>query len=44
MKHRMSRNNKARSGFKIDSLLQGISEKKDNIIQPGYINITFLGT
>ncbi|XP_076272438.1 polycomb protein Su(z)12 isoform X1 [Rhynchophorus ferrugineus] len=43
MKHRMSRNNKARNGFNIDLLLQRITEKKDNIIQPGYINITFLG-
>ncbi|XP_030760874.1 polycomb protein suz12 [Sitophilus oryzae] len=44
MRDRMSRNNKGRAKFKIDTLLQKISEKKEtNIIQPGYINLTFLG-
>ncbi|XP_056634936.1 polycomb protein SUZ12 [Diorhabda carinulata] len=44
MKHRMSRNNKGRQGFKVDSLLEKVLNKKDTMcIQPGYINLTFLG-
>ncbi|CAH0546506.1 unnamed protein product [Brassicogethes aeneus] len=44
MKHRMSRSHKSRENFKINSLLEKISAKRDSIsIQPGYINLTFLG-
>ncbi|CAH1115739.1 unnamed protein product [Psylliodes chrysocephalus] len=44
MKHRMSRSHKNRQGFKIDSLLDKVLSKRDSLtIQPGYINLTFLG-
>ncbi|ERL90724.1 hypothetical protein D910_08071, partial [Dendroctonus ponderosae] len=44
MKHRMSRTNKSRVNFRLDSLLQKVTDRKENaFIQPGYINLTFLG-
>lgn len=45
MKDRMSRTHKRRAGFKVDSLLQKAVQKREcSFIQPGYINLTFLGT
>lgn len=44
MKHRSTRTNKSRHGFKVDSLLEKISRQRDfPSILPGYMNITFLG-
>ncbi|XP_068618758.1 polycomb protein suz12-B [Battus philenor] len=47
MKRRMSRSNKSRIGFKVDSLLEKITLKKSTEIQPnslgGYMTLTFLG-
>lgn len=47
MKRRMSRSNKSRNGFKVDSLLEKISLKKSTELQPnclgGYMTLTFLG-
>ncbi|KAL1517773.1 hypothetical protein ABEB36_001496 [Hypothenemus hampei] len=44
MKNRMSRSHKSRASFKINNLLQNVTDKKENgFIQPGYINLTFLG-
>ncbi|CAG9833787.1 unnamed protein product [Diabrotica balteata] len=44
MKDRMSRTHKGRRGFKVDTLLDKVIAKKDSMtIQPGYINLTFLG-
>lgn len=44
MKNRMSRTNKGRQGFKVDSLLEKVMAKRDVVvIQPGFINLTFLG-
>ncbi|CAG9771037.1 unnamed protein product [Ceutorhynchus assimilis] len=47
MRERMSRTNKNRRNFKIDNLLEitkkALTEKKDILLQPGYINLTFLG-
>ncbi|XP_060534798.1 polycomb protein SUZ12 [Cylas formicarius] len=44
MRHRMSRSHKGRAAFKVDSLLQRVLDKKDSMcIEPGYINLTFLG-
>lgn len=47
MKRRMSRSNKSRNGFKVDSLLEKITLKKSIEIQPnslgGYMTLTFLG-
>lgn len=44
MKDRMSRTHKRRAGFKVDSLLQKAVQKREcSFIQPGYINLTFLG-
>lgn len=43
----MSRSNKSRIGFKVDSLLEKITLKKNTEIQPnslgGYMTLTFLG-
>lgn len=40
----MSRTHKSRQNFKVDSLLEKVLVKKETIaIQPGYINLTFLG-
>ncbi|VVD03253.1 unnamed protein product [Leptidea sinapis] len=47
MKRRMSRSNKGRTGFKVDSLLEKITLKKSTELQPnslgGYMTLTFLG-
>ncbi|CAH0729927.1 unnamed protein product, partial [Brenthis ino] len=47
MKRRMSRSNKTRVGFKVDSLLEKITLKKSTELQPnslgGYMTLTFLG-
>lgn len=47
MKRRMSRSNKSRIGFKVDSLLDKITLKKSTELQPnslgGYMTLTFLG-
>ncbi|KAL0822366.1 hypothetical protein ABMA28_004460 [Loxostege sticticalis] len=47
MKRRMSRSNKSRMGFKVDSLLDKITLKKSTELQPnnlgGYMTLTFLG-
>uniref|UniRef100_A0A2A4J8H1 Uncharacterized protein n=1 Tax=Heliothis virescens TaxID=7102 RepID=A0A2A4J8H1_HELVI len=47
MKRRMSRSNKSRIGFKVDSLLEKITLKKSTELQPnslgGYMTLTFLG-
>ncbi|XP_013190850.2 polycomb protein suz12-B [Amyelois transitella] len=47
MKRRMSRSNKGRCGFKIDTLLEKITLKKSTELQPnslgGYMTLTFLG-
>ncbi|XP_030019905.2 polycomb protein Su(z)12 isoform X2 [Manduca sexta] len=47
MKRRMSRSNKSRVGFKVDSLLEKITLKKSTELQPnslgGYMTLTFLG-
>ncbi|XP_038223589.1 polycomb protein suz12-B [Zerene cesonia] len=47
MKRRMSRSNKSRVGFKVDSLLEKITQKKSTDLQPnslgGYMTLTFLG-
>ncbi|XP_039755360.1 polycomb protein suz12-B isoform X1 [Pararge aegeria] len=47
MKRRMSRTNKNRVGFKVDSLLEKITLKKSTELQPnslgGYMTLTFLG-
>ncbi|XP_050351532.1 polycomb protein suz12-B [Nymphalis io] len=47
MKRRMSRSNKSRIGFKVDSLLEKITVKKSTELQPnslgGYMTLTFLG-
>lgn len=44
MRHRMSRSHKSRETFKINSLLDKVVSKRDSLtIQPGYINLTFLG-
>ncbi|KAJ8715989.1 hypothetical protein PYW08_013274 [Mythimna loreyi] len=47
MKRRMSRSNKSRIGFKVDSLLDTIQQKKSTELQPnslgGYMTLTFLG-
>ncbi|XP_028029143.1 polycomb protein suz12-B isoform X2 [Bombyx mandarina] len=47
MKRRMSRSNKSRTGFKVDSLLEKITLKKSTELQPnslgGYMTLTFLG-
>lgn len=47
MKRRMSRSNKSRNGFKVDSLLEKITLKKSTELQPnslgGYMTLTFLG-
>ncbi|XP_018320290.1 polycomb protein Su(z)12 isoform X2 [Agrilus planipennis] len=46
MRNRMSRSNKARSSFKVDSILQKVSQKqKGNTLfgLPSFINVTFLG-
>ncbi|RVE50728.1 hypothetical protein evm_004638 [Chilo suppressalis] len=47
MKRRMSRSNKSRVGFKVDSLLDKITLKKSTELQPnslgGYMTLTFLG-
>ncbi|KAL3275849.1 hypothetical protein HHI36_020590 [Cryptolaemus montrouzieri] len=43
MKYRMSRTHKSRKTFKIDEMLEKITKaKENNVIQPGFINITFL--
>nr|CAH7754506.1 unnamed protein product [Callosobruchus chinensis] len=43
MKNRMSRSHKTRQTFKVDSLLEKVTTKRDSMtIQPGYINLTFL--
>ncbi|XP_045464922.1 polycomb protein SUZ12 [Harmonia axyridis] len=43
MKYRMSRTHKNRKNFKVDDMLEKITKAKDNnVIQPGFINITFL--
>lgn len=40
----MSRNHKNRQNFKVDSLLERSSVKRESLaMQPGYINLTFLG-
>lgn len=40
----MSRSHKSRQNFKVDNLLEKIAVRRDSIvIQPGYINLTFLG-
>lgn len=40
----MSRSHKGRQTFKIDSILEKVNSKKESLtIQPGYINLTFLG-
>lgn len=44
MKHRSTRTNKSRQGFKIDSLLEKITRQRDfPSTLPGYMNLTFLG-
>lgn len=44
MKHRMSRSNKSRRGFKVDSLLEKLRQKDfPQSLVPGYMNLTFLG-
>ncbi|KAJ8963610.1 hypothetical protein NQ314_005510 [Rhamnusium bicolor] len=44
MKHRMSRPHRNRQNFKVDSLLEKVNSRRDAMtIQPGYINLTFLG-
>lgn len=44
MRYRMSRGHKSRRTFKVDTLLEKITAKQDaSSIQPGFINITFLG-
>ena len=44
MKHRMSRPLRNRQKFKAVSLLEKINSGRDVLtIQPGYINLTFLG-
>lgn len=44
MKQRMSRSHKHRQHFKVDSLLEKLNLKKESLaMQPGYINLTFLG-
>ncbi|XP_041986801.1 polycomb protein suz12-B [Aricia agestis] len=47
MKRRMSRSNKSRNGFKVDSLLEKITLKKSTELQlnslGGYMTLTFLG-
>ncbi|XP_075978606.1 polycomb protein Su(z)12 [Anticarsia gemmatalis] len=47
MKRRMSRSNKSRMGFKVDSLLEKVTLKKSTELQPnslgGYMTLTFLG-
>lgn len=43
MKYRMSRSHKSRDNFKVDNMLENVQKiKEGSIIQPGYINITFL--
>ncbi|KAK9885895.1 hypothetical protein WA026_013769 [Henosepilachna vigintioctopunctata] len=43
MKYRMSRTHKNRKNFKVDNMLEKTSKaKENNIIQAGFINITFL--
>lgn len=47
MKRRMSRSNKTRLSFTVDSLLERITQKKSTDLQPnnlgGYMTLTFLG-
>lgn len=46
MKYRMSRPNKSRRGFKVDSLLEKITSRQRDFplsAMPGYMNLTFLG-
>lgn len=43
MKYRMSRTHKKRKTFKVDDMLEKATKAKDSsVIQPGFINITFL--
>ncbi|GLV39453.1 Su(z)12 [Carabus blaptoides fortunei] len=46
MKQRMSRTHKARRGFKVDSLLERVSSRRNDLpstILAGYMTLTFLG-
>ncbi|KAJ3663017.1 hypothetical protein Zmor_007328 [Zophobas morio] len=44
MRYRMSRSHKSRINFKVDSILDKVTSRQDHsTIQPGFINITFLG-
>lgn len=47
MKRRMSRSNKSRTGFKVDSLLEKVTLRRSTELQPnslgGYMTLTFLG-
>lgn len=45
MRYRMTRNHKAREGFKLESLLDQLSKARDqsSTTLPGFMNLTFLG-